>query len=205
MIKLNSGKRKNSMSIVKRVILGLFITWFISFLSITSLIAIASISDKTKQVDCMIVLGAGLRGKVPSLVLEERLAAAVKYVKLNPNIRIIASGGKGRGEDIPEAKAMEKYLIEHGVKKANILKEEQSINTIENLKFSKLLYESYSRSKLKKAMIITSNFHMFRAKFLAKRIGIKPYGWSSKTPWYLYPQFLLREYFAVIKSYLFDY
>ena len=91
----------------------------------------------TYSEDAVIVLGAAVHGKTPSLTLKKRLDKAVEYHAQNPNAVIVVSGGQGAQEDISEAEAMKIYLIENGVKSDKIIKEENATSTYENFKFSK--------------------------------------------------------------------
>lgn len=189
---------------VGKAILGLFIVWLISFVVVVTIISTSAISDKNEKVDSVIVLGAGLKGETPTLVLLERLNYAIEYLNKNPTTRAIVSGGQGFGETITEAEAMKRYLVSHGISEDMIIKEEKSTSTYENMKLSKKIYEASTGSRLEKVMIITNDFHMFRSKLLAKRADLEPYGISSGTPWYIYPNVFLREYLAVFKSLIFD-
>ncbi|ACL76788.1 YdcF family protein [Ruminiclostridium cellulolyticum] len=197
-------KKQNLFGKLIKVFTGLFLVWLVSFIIITAIIITSAIPDKEQQVDSVIVLGAGLKGETPTLVLKKRLDYTLEYYKLNPDVRIIVSGGQGKGETITEAEAMKRYLVKHNIHENIILKEERSTSTYENMQYSKNLYENTMGKPLGKVMIITNDFHMFRAKILAKRAGLKPYGISSGTPWYLYPNVCLREYFALFKSLLLD-
>lgn len=189
---------------VGKVILGLFGLWLISFVVVVTVILTSAISDQNEKVDSVIVLGAGLKGETPTLVLLERLNYTIEYLNKNPNTKAIVSGGQGFGETITEAEGMKRYLVSRGISEDMIIKEEKSTSTYENMIFSKKLYEKIIGKKLEKVMVITNDFHMFRSKLLAKRAGLEPYGISSRTPWYIYPNVFLREYLAVFKSIIFD-
>jgi len=198
---------KNNLKLYTRlgkIILSLFTVWLISFVIVAIVIVTSAISDKNEKVDSVIVLGAGLKGEIPTLVLIERLNNTIEYLNKNSNTKTIVSGGQGPGETITEAEGMKRYLVSHGVLEDMIIKEEQSTSTYENMIFSKKIYEKTIGKKLEKVMIITNDFHMFRSKLLARRAGLEPYGISSGTPWYIYPNVFLREYFAVFKSLVFD-
>jgi len=120
--------------------------------------------------DVVIVLGAAVRGEAVSTVLAERLAKTVEYYQKNPDCIIVVSGGQGQGEAIPEALAMERWLVRNGVPIENIIKEENSTNTFENLSFSKeILGEIFNRPY--STVVVTSDFHIFRSVCLAKKLG----------------------------------
>mgnify|MGYP006315732307 CR=1 FL=1 len=79
------------------------------------LIIYGKTDNVTYKEDAVIVLGAAVHGKTPSLTLKRRLETAVKYYNQNPEVIIVVSGGKGPQEDITEAEAMKQYLIKKGV------------------------------------------------------------------------------------------
>ncbi len=197
-------RRPNLYRKLIKVFTVLFLVWLVSFVIITAVIITSAMSDKEQKVDSVIVLGAGLKGETPTLVLKKRLDYTLDYYKSNPDVKIIVSGGQGIGETITEAEAMKRYLVKHDIPENIILKEESSTSTYENMLYSKKAYENTIGKPLDKVMVITNDFHMFRAKILAKRAGLKAYGISSGTPWYIYPNVCLREYFALFKSLILD-
>lgn len=175
----------------------------ILFIVIESLILSEMGSDDRDQmpVDYVIVLGTGLKGTELSATLKDRLDASLPYIRANPQIPVIVSGGQGPGEDIPEAVAMAQYLIRNGVSKEQIIVESKSTTTKENLRFSQALLQDRGVFKTN-LMIVTSDFHMYRSKMLAKRIGFAPYGISSDSPTHLKPTNMIREFLAMIKAFL---
>ncbi|SDG17452.1 Uncharacterized SAM-binding protein YcdF, DUF218 family [Paenibacillus sp. cl6col] len=154
------------------------------------------------QVDYVIVLGSGLRGTKLSTTLQDRLDASLPYIRANPQVPVIVSGGQGPGEDIPEASAMEDYLIQNGIPKERILAERKSTSTKENLVYSQTLLREQGALG-NKLMIVTSDFHMYRSKMLARKIGFEPYGISSSSPNHLKPTNMIREFLAMVKAVLF--
>lgn len=187
-----------------KFVLVMFTLWLLSFITVTVLLINSAISEKDKNADCVIVLGAGLKGETPTLVLAKRLDNTLQYAAENPGVSIIVSGGQGVGETITEAEGMKRYLVRHGIPENLIIKEEKATSTFENMVFSKKVYEQKFGYPPEKVMVITNDFHMFRSKILAKRAGLEAYGMSSVTPWYIYPNVFLREYFALFKSLVFD-
>lgn len=175
-----------------------------SFVFIEALIIQSAISKHKEKSDYLVILGAGLRGEVPSMALYQRLYASLEYIEVNPKVKIVVSGGQGPGESITEALAMERFLISHGVAKEQIIKEESSTSTLENLKFTTKILEELEKKENIEVTIITNNFHMFRAKFLAQRQGLKGYGYPAPLHPMLIPTCYAREYLAVINSFIFD-
>lgn len=156
--------------------------------------------------DAIIVLGAAVHGKTPSLTLKRRLDTAAKYLKQNsnPDAVIIVSGGQGNGEDITEAEAMANYLIQnHSIPPTRIIKEDKATSTYENFAFSKeILTEKFGENHT--TVFVTNEYHIFRANLCAKRAGIKntTHLHSNTTLSYLVSG-VLRECFAVIKYIIF--
>lgn len=161
----------------------------------------AMYSRCSENADWMIILGAQVRGTRITDSLKRRLDAAVQYLESFPEIRIVVSGGQGPGEDISEAEAMMNYLIENGIKRERIFCESFSTSTSENLNFSK----KYLDTENEKIIIVTNNFHIYRASLIAKREGYKKIlllPASSNRVFQL--NYLARELFAVLFFYLFD-
>ncbi|MBU3129279.1 YdcF family protein [Clostridium tagluense] len=175
-----------------------------SFVVIEACIIQSAISKHKDKSDYLVILGAGVRGEVPSMALYQRLYASLEYIKINPKVKIVVSGGKGSGESITEAEAMKRFLIKHGVARGQIIKEEKSTSTLENMKFTTEVLEALEGSKNIEVTIVTNNFHMFRAKFLAQRQGMKVYGYPAALHPMLVPTCFAREYLAVINSFVFD-
>lgn len=182
-----------------------FILIMISFIVIESCIIYFGSSRDMKQSDYLIILGAGVRGTRLSLTLTQRMQESLNYLKKYPNTKVIVSGGQGPGESITEAEAMSRFLINHGVDKKQIIKEERSTSTYENFLFSKMVIERIDKRNDFEVSIITSDFHMFRAKLLAERAGFERINLvPAKLHILLVPNYYVREYLAVIKSIVFD-
>ena len=132
-----------------------------------------------------IVLGAGLQGETPSLVLESRLIGAREFLQNHPESIAILSGGQGVDESISEAEAMRRYLTQNGIANERLWLEEQSTSTSENFAFSRNLLEEklgLSQEQPLEIVIVTSDFHLYRAKLLAKRNNLIGYSISCPTP-----------------------
>lgn len=181
-----------------------FLIGLTSFIIIEAFIIQSAISMHKEKSDYLLILGAGIRGEVPSMALNQRLSASLDYVELNPDVKIIVSGGRGPGESITEAEAMKRYLIKNGVAREQIIKEENSTNTLENMKFTTTIIKGLGKIENVNVTIVTNNFHMFRAKFLAQRQGLNIYGYPAPLHPMLVPTYFVREYLAVINSFLFD-
>lgn len=150
-----------------------------------------------KNLDYVVVLGAHVKGDVPSKALELRLKAALKYARENEDTILILSGGQGSGEDITEAKCMENYLTAHGISEDRLVLEEKSTSTMENLKFS----DELTGCSKKSTGILSNNFHVYRAIKLAEKIGYEhPSGIAAESDPIMQVQYVVREVAALIKE-----
>lgn len=157
------------------------------------------------RVDTVIVLGCGIwpDGR-PTLALKLRLDKAIEYYDENPQVNIIVSGGQGPNEPYPEAFAMKEYLLSYGIPEEKILEEDKSTSTRENFEFSGRLM-NIQNDKIKKIVFITNDFHVFRARILARRFGFEAYAIAAPTPRVIIINSYLREFFAFVKSMVVDY
>lgn len=192
----------------KKVVTKLIVIGLIAFTFIECAI-IAYPKHSTEKSDYIMVLGGALtNGIVPSILLQDRLDATVKYAnEYNKAAYIVLSGGQGYDEKISEAKAMQNYLINKGISKDRIILEDRSRNTNENFKYSKEKIEKHSKKTIDKTKIkiVTTDFHALRSRIIAKRHGYSQVdNYSSATKWYLVPISYVREGFAIVKTILFD-
>jgi len=151
--------------------------------------------------DFIVVLGSGLiNDQVPPL-LASRIDKAIDFYRKQAAATfpplILFSGGQGPDENLPEAEAMQKYAIERGIPSEHTLTEIRSVNTLQNMLYSKQLMDSIKGSNYN-SIFTTNNFHLFRASLYAKMAGLKSQGIGSKTALYYWPNAMIREYIAII-------
>jgi uncharacterized SAM-binding protein YcdF (DUF218 family) len=191
--------------IIRRVFALLAGLLVLSFVVIQGLIIFYAQTDENiEEADYMIILGAGLIGDYIPPTLQYRLDKGIEYLNKNPDLKVIVTGGQGPGETVTEAYAMEKYLISKGMDASRIIKEEKATSTFENFKYSKEILDGISGRENHKIVIVTNDFHMFRSKMIAERVGFKVYRLPTKTNLSVLASCHAREYFAVIKSFIFD-
>ena len=116
----------------------------------------------------------------------------------------IVSGGKGGTEPVAEAYAMRDYLIDMGVDEARILTEADSYSTHDNMTKSAIVMEEYDPGLEKTAVIITNDFHIFRAQLVAKNRGITGYGIPCHTPLRVLVTSYMREFMTIVNTLLFQ-
>ena len=156
--------------------------------------------DDVPACDYIVVLGAGVNGTVPSLTLRERINGAYNYLVANPEAVAILSGGQGSGENITEATCMYRELTKMGLAPNRLLLEERSTSTMENLTFSMDILEAVTGTRPTQIGIVSSEYHIFRAKCFAKDLNLDPVGIPARTSWVaLRINYYLREVAAVWK------
>lgn len=156
-----------------------------------------------QNVDAIVALGCGLRnGEEVTPLLASRLDRAKELyddARVHGHTPVlVASGGQGRDEKVPEAVAMARYLTAQGVPAHDVVVEDKSTTTMENLKFSTNLLEERFGRKDFNAVIATSDFHAFRAGLLARKNGFPYQATGGRTARYYYPTAFLREFVAVL-------
>ena len=193
-LKLLSRKKPKTARILRRILtvclcIGLLVA------SVTGIfIARAGIGQADVPCDYVIVLGAGVNGTTPSMILRERINRAYTYLSENPDVICIVSGGQGPGEDITEAQCMFDHLTARGIAPERIWLEDHSTSTRENIRFSLAVIESKTGSRPEKAAVISNEFHLFRASLMAGEQGLETIGVPAKTTWLsLRINYFLRE------------
>ena len=186
------------------VVCGLFWACVLVFACVEAKVIGAAKKSPEPGAEYVIVLGAQVRGEHPTLVLGARIRAAAAYLKENPGAIAIASGGQGTGESISEAEAIRRGLLSEGIEADRILLEERSTSTTENLKFSAELIEKEKPVKDAKVVIVTNDFHVYRAVKLAKKQGYADVSGLGASDFFAVTiQYYVREFFAVTKEWLF--
>lgn len=188
--------------ILRRITYWGFLLFLFFFIVVEGCIILGGVYSGHTEVkpDYILVLGAGIKkDSSPTLALEKRLQWAIDYAGQYPDAYIVVSGGQGRNEPMPEALAMAYYLADRGINPGRIIIEDKSTSTMENFKYSKELIDAG-----KKIAFITNDFHIFRSTMLARRNGLDAYGCGTSTPGIVLINCYLREFFAMVKSFIFD-
>lgn len=181
----------------------LIVAYLECILIATIIIAIKSIKKKIEMnKDYMIILGCKIKkdGTLTPL-LKGRVDKAIEFrnnqLKTNnKDLIFIPSGGKGKDEIISEAESIKNYLLDQGIKEKNILMENKSTNTYENIKFSNKLI----KNKKSNIAFSTTNYHVLRAGLIATEQGLKIEGIGSKTKSYFWINAFIREFIGTLYS-----
>ena len=167
--------------VVKRVILWLLI---IGFIGVVALLAInayvkGSVKDNLlspeqaavlEGVDCIVVLGCQVRDDgTPSHMLEDRLRRGVELYYLGAAPKLLMSGDHGT-QDYDEVATMKQYAIEAGIPSENVFKDHAGFSTYETVYRAKEIFAA------DKIIIVTQEYHLYRALYIAQQLGVEAYG-----------------------------
>ncbi len=164
----------------------------------------ASSGDGDREYDYIIVLGAAVHGDTPSLSLVERMRAAADYMKEHTDSTAIVSGGQGDDENISEAEAMYAWLTQNGIDKSRIILEDKSASTLENLENSFDIIRSRGDDPNTATAVVTSEYHIYRAKLLAQSLGVSVGSVAAHTTYApIMINYFIREAFGVTYQWVF--
>ena len=189
-----------------RNIMSFVVTYFECMLLSTSACAFISTRHTPPlDRDYIIILGCAIRrdGTLTPL-LRGRVDSALSFEKkqfeeTGKHARFVPSGGQGSDEIISEGEAMERYLIEQGVEPERIVREDKSVNTFQNMQFSRdRIMDDTDDFEEQKIAFSTTNYHIFRGYILADKNGFKAQGISAKTKWYFFPNAFIREFIGLL-------
>ena len=136
---------------------------------------ILSVEDATKleDIDCVIVLGCQVKddGSLSGM-LKDRMWRALELYEAGVAPKLLMSGDHGR-EDYDEVGAMKNYAIENGVPSEDVFMDHAGFSTYETVYRAKEIFEA------DKVIIVTQEYHLYRALYIAKQLGVEAYGVSS--------------------------
>ena len=148
------------------------------------------------DVDCIIILGAGIWEDKPSPMLEDRLLEGIKLYQNSVSDKIIMSGDHGRRE-YDEVNIMKNYAIEKGIPSENIFMDHAGFSTYESIYRAKDIFEA------KKVVIVTQEYHLYRALYIANQLGLEAYGVGADPRQYVGATYReLREILARDKDFI---
>ncbi len=149
-----------------------------------------------KDAEYALVLGCGIRGDEPSDMLYDRLIKAVELMNENEDLVLILSGDNS-GPTYNEVGVMHRFMVEHGVEESRLIDDNCGFSTGESMENFLSEYDD------KKVIIITQPFHLYRALYIAERLGIEAYGLEAAPNRYAHEYFYsLREIAARNKDFL---
>lgn len=150
---------------------------------------------KIKKVDAILVLGAGLKNNKPSKMLEERLQQAIILYENGISNKIIVSGDHGR-IDYDEVNVMKQYLIDNHIPEDVIFMDHAGFNTYDSMYRSKYIFN------VERIVVVTQEYHLYRALYIANSLGIDAYGSNATKRIYSGQRYRnVREILARVKDF----
>ena len=178
------GKRKRKEHMVLKIIITLAAVCVVAFGGLMGFVSIREgkipkqAAELQTDYDAVIVLGAQVKPDgVPSVQLGLRLDRAAEVWE-QKHVPIVVCGAQGKDEPEPEAFTMKKYLQEKGIPEDMILCDPDSFNTEQNLMHAKKLLDAYPE-EIRKAVVVTSDYHVPRSMALAEDLGLHADGIGS--------------------------
>ena len=190
-----------------KILLGLILAGILAFGVLFGAVLYGSYDHIQGNPQVMVILGCQVKPWGPSILLQDRLDKALDYLDDHPDLTIVVSGGQGPDEPVSEAQCMYDYLTEQGVNGDQILMEDQSSNTWENIRYTQELLRE-KNVDTGEVVVVSNGFHLTRVRMLWSR------AWegdctlstlaapSSHVPSRL--KMYLREPLALVKSFVFD-
>ena len=152
-----------------------------------------------EKVDAIIVLGAGVREDgTPSDILTDRLSTSLDILNMGVEGKLLLSGDHGK-EGYNEVATMKDYILKNSdIKEKDIFLDHAGFSTYDSI------YRAKDIFKVESAIIITNEYHLPRALYLAEKLGIDAYGYTSdKREYYYMDAYKKREKIAQLKDFLF--
>ena len=150
---------------------------------------------KLEDVDCVLVLGCFVKddGR-PSDMLHDRLTRGVELYDLGAAPKLLMSGDHGR-EEYDEVAAMKQFAIDAGIPSEDVFMDHAGFSTYESIYRAKEIFQA------DKILIVTQEYHLYRAIYIADQLGVEAYGVSSDYHTYV-GQFMrdFREMLARVKD-----
>lgn len=198
------GRRKPAWLLA---LLAVILVLALGFVVLLGLVLTGARDSVTGQPQVMVILGCKVESWGPSVLLQDRLDKALDYLEDHPDLTIVVSGGQGPDEHQSEAQCMFDYLTDHGVDGDQILLEDRSHNTWENIRFTQELLEQEGVDA-SQVVVVSNGFHLTRVRMLWGRVWEGEYTLSTlAAPSSHVPSRLkmyIREPLALVKSYFFD-
>ncbi|MEE1138909.1 MAG: ElyC/SanA/YdcF family protein [Acutalibacteraceae bacterium] len=147
--------------------------------------------------DCILVLGCGVHGDTPSHMLEDRLLQGIELYEYGASEKMLMSGDHGK-ENYDEVNVMKDFAVERGVSAENIFMDHAGFSTYESMYRAKEIFTA------EKILIVTQDYHLHRAIYDARAMGMEAYGVASNPRTYagqLYRD--IREILARNKDFLY--
>ncbi len=206
-MKSYKGTRRKKSKWVKALV-ALILLGMLVFGALLGAVLHGSYDHVDGQPEIMVILGCQVKPWGPSVLLQDRINKAADYLREHPDVIVVASGGQGPDEHMTEAQAIHDALVEQGIDSSRILQEDQSYNTIQNLRYSMVLLEETGYSTDADMVVVSNGFHLTRVRMLWVRIHGDDDNLSTlAAPSSHVPsrfKMYIREPIALVKSFILD-
>ncbi len=190
-----------------KLLAGLLALGLLSFAGLEGIILAGNRTHIVGEPKVMVILGCQVMPWGPSVLLADRLDAALSYLEGREEVSVVVSGGQGDNEPSTEAQAMQDYLVARGIDESRIWLEDQSHNTHQNLSYSMALLKEREADLSGGYIIVSNGFHLARASMLAGRVEQETPVYTLSAPSTHVPsryKMYVREPLALVKSFLLD-
>ena len=153
-------------------------------------------AEKLEGTDCILVLGAAVKNNErPSAMLNDRLVTGIELYNKNVSDKILMSGDHGR-KDYDEVNVMKDFAVNNGVPSENVFMDHAGFSTYESMYRAKEIFEA------DKIVIVSQKYHLYRAVYIARKLGIEAYGVPADIQTYRGQKYRdLREIAARVKDF----
>lgn len=141
-------------------------------------------AGELSDVDCILVLGCGVKDGGPTHMLEDRLLKALEVYDTGVTAKLLMTGDHGR-KDYDEVNVMKDFAKERGVDSCDIFMDHAGFSTYDSMFRADYIFGC------KKIIIVTQQYHLYRALYIANKLGIEAYGVNSDQR--IYGKYLYRE------------
>lgn len=205
-MEVKSKKKK----ITKKIIKIMIIFMIIGLAGLTAALGISQyvvnttadgiISPETaaeiEDADCIIVLGCRVNGTSPSPMLSDRLTVGTELYKMGAAPKLLMSGDHGRVE-YDEVNAMKQFALDRDIPSEDVFMDHAGFSTYESMYRAKEIFGA------KKVIIVTQSYHLYRAVYIARKLGLQAVGVPSDLQTYIKQrQYNIREVLARDKDFL---
>lgn len=148
------------------------------------------------NIDCIIVLGCRVNGETPSPMLSDRLLRGIELYDMDAAPKLLMSGDHGR-TNYDEVNAMKQFAIDRGVPSEDVFMDHAGFSTYETMYRAKEVFAA------KRVLIVTQSYHLYRAVYIAEKLGLEAYGVSSDLQSYVRQDYYdFREILARDKDFV---
>ena len=151
---------------------------------------------KLTDVDCILVLGCGVRSDgSPSDMLHDRLRMSVELYELGAAPKLLMTGDHGR-ENYDEVDVMKSFAVDAGIASEDVFMDHAGFSTYESMYRAKEIFQA------KKIIIVTQQYHLYRAIYIAEQLGMEAYGVAADyLGYYCQTKRDIREMLARVKDF----